>query len=179
MIVFTSDNGISWGEHRWAGRKIVPYEESIRVPFAIRYDPLTSGAPDRSESALNIDLAPTFAQLAGVAAPGAEGQSLIPLLDGSMLGGPSEWRRSFLIENSKALPKQGPSVKVPPYCGTRTSRYLFVEYGTGARELYDLARDPFELQNLIRRPSSIDLARRLAARTDFLCTPRPPGFGTP
>jgi arylsulfatase A-like enzyme len=157
----------------------VPYEESIRVPFAVRYDPLTSGAPDRSESALNIDLAPTFAELAGTPAPGVQGRSLLPLLDGSMLGGPSEWRRSFLIENSKALPKQGPRVKVPPYCATRTSRYLFVEYGTGARELYDLSKDPYELQNLIHRSRYAHTARRLATRAEELCTPRPPGFGSP
>ena len=67
LIVFTSDNGISWGEHRWV-KKEVPYEESIRVPLVVRYDPLT--APDAgatsSALALNIDIAPTIAAVAGV-----------------------------------------------------------------------------------------------------------------
>ncbi len=179
MIVFTSDNGLSYGEHRWVDRKLVPYEESIRVPLAVRYDPLTAGAPHRSQLALNIDLAPTFAALANTPAPGVEGQSLIPLLDGSMLGGPSDWRRSFLIENSKALPKQGPGMKVPPYCATRTSRYLYVEYGTGARELYDLSQDPYELRNLVHHATYERVANRLEARAEQLCTPRPPGFNHP
>ncbi|MDP9243084.1 MAG: sulfatase [Actinomycetota bacterium] len=179
MIVFTSDNGLSYGEHRWVDRKQVPYEESIRVPFAVRYDPLTAGAPDRSQLALNIDLAPTFAALANTTAPGAEGLSLLPLLDGSMLGGPSDWRRSFLIENSHARPKQGPGMKVPAYCAARSSRYLYVEYGTGARELYDLANDPYELQNLVHHPAYTQVANRMEARAEQLCTPRPPGFGHP
>ena len=73
MIVFMSDNGFSYGEHRWgttgAMNKQVPYEESIRVPYVVRYDPLTPFARTDPNLVLNIDLAPTFAALGGVAAP--------------------------------------------------------------------------------------------------------------
>jgi N-acetylglucosamine-6-sulfatase len=176
MIVFTSDNGISLGEHRWVDKKLKPYEESIHVPVAVRYDPLTLNAPNLPELALNIDLAPTFASLAGTTMPGAEGLSLLPILDGSMLGDPSAWRRSFLIENSQAKPNQGPRVSVPAYCAARSSRYLFVEYDTGERELYDLNRDPFELQNVVKRTRYAAVVQRMAARAEQLCQPRPPGF---
>jgi arylsulfatase A-like enzyme len=176
MIVFMSDNGITYGEHRWTEKKIVPYEESIRVPYAIRYDPLTAGEPDLGQLALNIDLAPTFADLAHVPAPGAEGRSLLPLLQGSMLGDPPPWRRSFLIENSRAAPSQGPPISVPPYCAARSARYLFVEYGTGARELYDLRKDRFELENLVHKRAYAKVRLRMAQRAEELCVPRPPGF---
>jgi N-acetylglucosamine-6-sulfatase len=177
MIVFTSDNGISLGEHRWVDKKLDPYEESIRVPFAVRYDPLTQGAPDLPNLALNIDLAPTFAALAGTTMPGSEGLNLLPILNGSKLGDPSAWRRSFLIENSQAAPGQGPRVSVPAYCGVRSTRYLFVHYDTGERELYDLGRDPFELQNIVARTRYSSVVHRMAVRADQLCQPPPPGFG--
>ena len=85
MFVFMSDNGFLYGEHRWgltgSKNKKVPYEESIQVPYIVRYDPLTSDRRGRIRAwSLNIDLAPTFAALAGVAAPGAEGMNLLPLL---------------------------------------------------------------------------------------------------
>src|SRR5207248_4440381 len=71
LIVFTTDNGMTWGEHRWM-RKEVPYEESIRVPFVIRDDQLVHRAHMDSHMALNIDLAPTFAAAAGVDAPAVD-----------------------------------------------------------------------------------------------------------
>ena len=69
LIVFTSDNGISWGEHRWV-KKEVPYEESIRVPLVVRYDPMTAADAGATSPALalNIDIAPTIAAVAGVPA---------------------------------------------------------------------------------------------------------------
>ena len=86
MIVFMSDNGFTIGEHRWKGKE-VPYEESIRVPFIVRYDAVTGGeAATCRQLVLNIDVAPTFADAAGVAAPGAHGRSLLGLLDGTSTG---------------------------------------------------------------------------------------------
>ena len=93
-----------------------------------------------------------------------------------MLGDPSAWRRSFLIENSRAGPHQGPKVKVPAYCAARSTRYLYVQYGTGVRELYDLKRDPYELRNVVRKPSYASVVQRMAVRDHQLCQPTPPGF---
>ena len=92
LIVFTSDNGMVWGEHRW-GTKLVPYEESIRVPYVVRYDAGIPSARTDERLVVNIDLAPTFAALAGIPAPGAEGESLLPLLGDPMASGA---RTSFL-----------------------------------------------------------------------------------
>src|SRR5438552_10620185 len=81
LIVFTSDNGMTWGEHRWM-RKEVPYEESIRVPFVIRDDQLVRTPRLDPRTALNIDLAPTFAAAAGIDAPDGDGRRLVALLGG-------------------------------------------------------------------------------------------------
>ncbi len=94
MIVYASDNGQFFGEHRRDG-KIAPYEEAIRVPIVVRYDPLTGlHAATSDRMVVNIDYAPTWAALAGVAAPGAEGTSFLPLLTDPE----GTWRTSFLQE---------------------------------------------------------------------------------
>jgi arylsulfatase A-like enzyme len=170
MIVFASDNGVSWGEHHLiAGRKLVPYEESIRVPLVIRYDPLTHGrSVQDGRLALNIDYAPTFAALAGRQLPGAEGRSLLPVIAGLQEG----WRHDFLIEHLHGPPQTG----VPTYCGVRGERYKYVLYQTREEELYDLKLDPFELKNEASNPALADVKERLRTRLSTLCTPRPPGY---
>jgi N-acetylglucosamine-6-sulfatase len=166
LIVFMSDNGLADGEHRWA-KKIVPYEESIHVPFVARYDALeTHPGSTNSEFVLNLDIAPTFAAAAGTTAAGAEGKSFLP-----MLRGPIEpWRRDFLIEHSMVGP--------PAFCAVRNERYLYVEYETGERELYDLSIDPFELVNRASsKTAPYPAARdRLHSRLLQLCNPPPPGL---
>ncbi len=83
LIVFTSDNGIQHGEHRWT-KKEAPYEESIRVPLVVRWDAAgwTPGTSLPGVLALNIDLAPTIADAAGVPHPPTDGRSLLPVLGG-------------------------------------------------------------------------------------------------
>jgi arylsulfatase A-like enzyme len=168
MIVFTSDDGFLWGEHRWGKRgdenKQVPYEESIRVPYVVRYDPLVKSPRIDPSLVLNIDLAPTFTSLAGVAAPGAEGRSLLPLL--AEPGIP--WRTDFLIEHGLT--------NVPTYCAVRTTDALYVRYGTGEQELYQLASDPYELNNLAVNPAYAAQLSSLRARAVQLCSPTPPGY---
>jgi arylsulfatase A-like enzyme len=170
MIVFASDNGVSWGEHHLiAARKLVPYEESIRVPLVIRYDPLTHGrAVQDRRLALNIDYAPTFAALAGRRLPGAEGLSLLPVIAGLQPG----WRHDFLIEHLQGPPQ----TDVPTYCGVRGERYKYVLYQTREEELYDLKLDPFELKNEASNPALAAVKDRLRTRLSTLCTPRPPGY---
>jgi arylsulfatase A-like enzyme len=92
MIVFASDNGWSLGEHRWNNKKVM-YEESIRVPLVIRYDPLTSTPSTNSNLVVNIDWAPTFADLADVVATGAVGSSLLRIIQNPS----AAWRKSFLV----------------------------------------------------------------------------------
>jgi arylsulfatase A-like enzyme len=165
LIVFTADNGMLWGEHRWDA-KLVPYEESIRVPFVVRFDAAIGGPWVDERLVLNVDLAPTIADLAGIAAPGAEGRSLVPILDGSARA----WRTDFLLEHM-----QKGAGGVPTYCGLRTERHVFVRYVTGEEELYDLARDPAQLENLADAGSAA-LRRELLRRLRELCDPAPPGL---
>jgi N-acetylglucosamine-6-sulfatase len=166
LIVFMSDNGMLWGEHRWQN-KLVPYEESVRVPFVVRYDALIPAPRIDRHLVVNIDLAPTFAQLAGVNTPAVEGRSLLPLLTSSQ----GSWRTDFLMEHVRMDPGG-----VPTYCGVHSERYVYVDYVTGEEELYDLARDPFELQNEARSAEYVDVLLAMRNRLKQLCRPRPPGF---
>jgi arylsulfatase A-like enzyme len=151
VIVFTSDNGYFWGEHRLSG-KVWPYDEAIRVPMVIRGPGVAD--PGRTEPglALNIDLAPTFSDLAGMT-PGSptDGTSLVPLLRGDA----GEWRDGFLVEFLGSRP--------PPFEGIRTERHLYVEYRNGWRELYDLVEDPFQLDNRADDPGHTEARAELEA----------------
>ncbi|HET9671757.1 MAG TPA: sulfatase [Actinomycetota bacterium] len=162
LVVFTSDNGLLWGEHRWL-KKEVPYEEAIRVPLVVRADAFSTPHVD-GHLVANIDLAATIAEAAGIELPDADGLSLVPLLRGERV----RWRPALLIEHVRG------TNPVPTYCAVRTSRYLFARYATGERELYDLEADPSQLENAAgRRPALTD---RLEATLDRLCVPTPPGF---
>ncbi len=154
---FTSDNGFLLGEHRLVG-KIWPYEESIRVPLVVAGPGIPRDAA-RPEIALNIDLAPTIAALAGVT-PGLpeDGRNLVPLLHGRH----PAWRSAFVEEFLGDAPSQ------PRFDAVRTERYLYVEYEDGSRELYDLRADPYELSNLIGTPAAPRLVPRLSRLLDTL-----------
>jgi arylsulfatase A-like enzyme len=152
VLIFTSDNGYLFGEHRLTG-KIVPYEGSIRVPLYIRA-PGFSTKQSVSQFVLNNDLAPTIAEFAR-ATPGlpVDGRSLIPLLKNPSL---VIWRQRFLVENWLPISGRG---NTPTYSAVRTSsrdtatpNQLYVKYSTGAQEFYDLATDPYQLQSLHNQP---------------------------
>jgi arylsulfatase A-like enzyme len=167
LIVYTSDNGLAWGEHRWS-KKEAPYEEVIRVPLVVRWDAggvRPGSSPDAL--ALNVDIAPTIAEAAAVAAPGAEGVSLLPVLRGSAEGPP---RQDFLIEHLEG------TNPIPTYCAVRSRGWTYVRYTDGEEELYDLGSDPWQLENLAREPSAADVRETMRARLETLCDPPPPGY---
>lgn len=154
VILYTSDNGFLWGEHRLGG-KIWPYEESTHVPLIVR-TPWTHRAHHNSRPVLNIDLAPTISALAGVK-PGLpeDGRSLVPFLHGKK----TSWRHDFLVEylGRSRLRQGGP----PPYAAVQTRRHLYVEYKNGWRELYNLKWDPWELNNVAGEPRTKPLQAAL------------------
>ena len=162
LVIFTSDNGLSSREHRWGGKQ-VPYEESIRVPMIVSLPgEIPAGTMSRALVS-NVDLAPTIADFAGTSIS-ADGVSMRPLLTGVA----SSIRDSVLLEHLQRVEA------VPTYCGVRTPSFTFVHYATGEEELYDLAKDPRQLQNVVSvRPNK---ATQLRALTDSLCQPVPPGF---
>jgi arylsulfatase A-like enzyme len=164
LVIFTSDNGLLWGEHGWL-KKEVPYDEAIRVPLVVRADAIVGeGGRDDADLVANIDLAPTIAEAAGVRLPGADGRSLLPLVEGRS----EPWRSALLIEHMRG------SNPIPTYCAVRTERHLFVTYETGERELYDVGSDPFQLRNVAGTEPAIET--RLARVLQRLCEPPPPGL---
>jgi hypothetical protein len=149
------------GEHRLIAGKDTPYEEDLRVPMVMRGPGVPEGLRIQA-MALNIDLAPTFAELAGAPFQ-ADGRSLVPLLAGT-----APWRSIFLVEHL------GPFA--PPYCALRRPGLKYVQYSTGEEELYDLAADPFELQSLARRPQHRQLRHLQRVRLRRICRPPPPNL---
>lgn len=150
VIVFTSDNGYFYGEHGLSVERRLAYEESIRMPLHIRYPKVVKAGTVRDEFALNIDMAPTLLELAGVDAPdGMQGRSLVPLLQGKR----PAWRESFLIEyySDKVFPR----MLQMGYKAVRNSRWKYIHYLEleGMDELYDLKNDPYEMKNLVGKPN--------------------------
>jgi N-acetylglucosamine-6-sulfatase len=185
-IFFTSDNGWHAGEHRLTPGKWTAYEEDTRVPLIVRGPGVPAGRT-LEHLVLNNDLAPTFADLAAATEatpPFVDGRSLRPLLTN---GTPpaDDWRSAFLVEARTEI--LGPTA-VPVLSGdplpedwqrapredwgrpgleaVRTGEHLYVEYGTGERELYDLKGDPYQLENRYESAAPELLSRlkgRLAA----------------
>ncbi|CAA9459859.1 MAG: Putative sulfatase [uncultured Rubrobacteraceae bacterium] len=141
-VFFTSDNGYHFGEHRINQGKRTVYEETVRVPLAVRGPGVPAGAVE--QMALNIDHAPTIAELTGASAPEfVDGRSLAPFLRGAP---PEIWRSAFLIQHYSGGNAQHRSV--PTYAAVRTETHKYVDYENGDRELYDLEADPYELESL-------------------------------
>jgi arylsulfatase A-like enzyme len=134
VVVYTTDNGYSLGAHRW-DRKSCVYEECTRVPLIVR----APGVLPRLESrvTVNVDLAATIVDLAGVTPPAPlHGRSLVPLLRDPS----APWADGRLLELLVGGARQ--------YEAVRTERFLYAEYANGDVELYDLHADPFQLENV-------------------------------
>src|SRR5438477_363552 len=161
MIVFASDNGYSWGSHRWEPKQC-PYEECMRVPLVIRYAPLAPLPRTENGFGLNIDHGETIAELAGATPdPGVEGMSLVRLLDGTA---PS-WRNDFLEEHWDSTPGDETDVgSIPTYAEVRGEQWKYNEYVTDEKELYDEPNDPFELLNVVNDPGNASVVSDMAAR---------------
>jgi N-acetylglucosamine-6-sulfatase len=158
-VVFTTDNGVHMGEHRWwLGRgasKNTAYEEAAGVPLAVR-GPGIPANQVRPQLALNNDFAPTFADIADAPVPeDVDGRSLLPLMNSTPT---QSWRTAVL--NEKPLGSSG-------YHSLITNRYTYVEYKTGERELYDRQEDPYQLRS-IDRTASPALLDSLHARLALL-----------
>jgi arylsulfatase A-like enzyme len=166
-VIYTSDNGLAWGDHRWLW-KSAPWEESIGVPLVIRAD----GLGPRGENDLlvaNTDLAPTIAELAGLDPLPTDGRSLIPLLRGER---PRSWRRFVTLESLRF--RISPHVRVPSYCGLRAQDFVYVQYASGDEELYDLRADPWQVRNRAGLKAEAKRIRSLRREARRRCDPLPP-----
>lgn len=150
FIIFTSDNGFFYGEHALSLERRMPYEESIRSPFIIRYPPLIDAGSEVDELVVSVDIAPTVLDIAGAPVGNhIQGRSLIPLLQGQA----DDWRRSVFIE-FYTYENPFPWLLDMDYRAIRTDRYKYIHWmqHPDENELYDLEQDPYEMQNLIDDP---------------------------
>ena len=162
VIVFLSDNGLTIGDHGFGLTKNCPYESCIRVPFIV-YAPGMFDPRTETKFAANIDLAPTFADLAGAPIPDSvDGVSLLPLL----LDPAAAWRDDLLFEHWPT--EEGIGSKIPEFYAVRNSEWKYVEYSTGEKELYDLKNDPYELQNAAGLSEYAEIQAQLQKRLNEL-----------
>jgi N-acetylglucosamine-6-sulfatase len=159
VLIYTSDNGYSWGEHVLTGKRWA-YDDNIKVPLIVRWpEGVASPGTVIEEPVLNIDIAPTLLDIAEVPIPATmQGRSFAPLLRGDGV----DWREDVFYEYFADFPYQ-----VPPSQAVRTDRWLYVEYDRGLPpELYDTVSDPAQRANLIEDPAHAvtrqELSQRLA-----------------
>jgi len=148
IIIYMGDNGYFMGDRGFAG-KWSHYEQSLRVPLIV-FDPRAAKEKRGklvSQPTLNIDLAPTLIEFAGISQPAQyQGSSYVPLLNGQT---PSNWRKDFFCEHlmeNKSIPK---------WEGVRGERFVYACYfdqDPAYEFLHDLKTDPDQLTNLAKKP---------------------------
>jgi arylsulfatase A-like enzyme len=161
-ILYTSDNGFFAGEWQAFDKRFM-HEPSIRVPLLVRYPKLVKAGSVSDAMVLNVDIAPTLLDLAGVAVPREmHGRSWVPLLKGDEKG----WRKDWLYEYYEY---PGPH-SVRKHRGVRSERYKYIHYFEKPEEfeLYDLKEDPQEKNNLYGKKGYEDVTKELKARLEEL-----------
>jgi arylsulfatase A-like enzyme len=158
-ILLSSDHGFFLGEHHFYDKRLM-YEPSIRVPMMVRYPPEIPAGGQSEKMVLNLDIAPTLLDLAGIPIPASmQGRSMLPLMKGR---GDVPWRTDWLYEYYEYPGFED----VPPCRGVRTERYKLIHFFLPPEEfeLYDLEHDPDERDNLFSNPEYKDLVAELKAR---------------
>jgi arylsulfatase A-like enzyme len=157
IVVYTSDQGFFLGDHGLFDKRFM-YEESIRMPFLVRWPAGIKPGTKSQAMALNVDFAPTFLEAAGLPVPSdMQGRSLLPILRGTL---PRDWRTSMYYRyyhdpgdhNTRA------------HYGVRTRTHKLIYFWTKDQwELFDLVNDPYELNNLYGQPGQATLTDSLKA----------------
>jgi arylsulfatase A-like enzyme len=168
-IIFTSDNGFFFGEHRLIGGKFLAYEPATHMPFLMRGPGIKPNSAT-GELAANIDIAPTILDLAGAKADKSiDGRSMVPYLRNPDL----RTRRPIIFESfvesadveangliarkqaRRSRDRASASILAPPkdYEGIRLGPYKYIAWPSGEKELYDINRDVDELNNIVKVPN--------------------------
>lgn len=173
LVIYTSDQGFFLGDHGYYDKRFM-YEESLRMPFLARLPGRIAPGSVNRDIALNVDFAPTFLDFAGRPAPaGMQGRSIRPLLTGST---PRDWRASMYYRYWMHLADHN----VAAHYGVRTTRYKLIYYygkalgSAGAIdqdtapewELFDLEKDPREMNNVYAAPEYQSVVKELKASLD-------------
>jgi arylsulfatase A-like enzyme len=142
IVIYTSDQGWYLGEHGWYDKRWM-YEESFRTPFIVRWPGVVAPGSQNSDLVMNLDFAETFLEAAGAPIPAdMQGRSLVPVLAGKT---PNDWRKSVYYHYYE-FPQPH---HVQPHYGVRTKRYKLIHfYKYNEWELFDLEKDPHEMQSL-------------------------------
>lgn len=160
IVIYSSDQGFFLGEHGWFDKRWM-YEESMRMPFLVRWPGVVAPGSENTDLVQNLDFAETFLDIAGVAVPPEmQGRSIVPLLQGKT---PPDWRKSIYYHYYECPSEHN----VPCHDGVRTARYKLIHYyHTDDWELFDLAKDPEEMRSLSDDPAHAtvraELTRELA-----------------
>ena len=158
IVIFISDNGKHWGEHRM-DTKSTAYEEAVKVPFAMRYPPLIPTPYTETGLVANIDIPATVYDLSETKMPEViDGLSLVTLLNKS-----GEWRSSLMLE---AWPDRG------HWMSMHTEQYVYIETENDKSEFYDLAVDPYEMENAIDNPQYQSIIQELQQELQKAQVPR-------
>jgi arylsulfatase A-like enzyme len=156
LVVYTSDQGFFLGEHGWFDKRFM-YEEALRMPLVMRLPGSIPPGSENKDMVTNLDFGPTFLDCAGLKKPAAmQGRSFLPLLLGKREAG---WPKSVYYHYYEF-----PAVHMAKrHYGVRTGRHKLIHfyYDIDAWELYDLEKDPRELQNVYADPAYAGVRREL------------------
>ncbi|HEY8148691.1 MAG TPA: sulfatase/phosphatase domain-containing protein, partial [Vicinamibacteria bacterium] len=157
IVVYTSDQGFFLGDHGLFDKRFM-YEESLRMPFLVRWPGVIAPGTRSDAIVLNVDFAPTFLEAAGVAVPSdMQGRSLVAVLRGRA---PAAWRTSMYY---RYYHDPGDHDTRAHY-GVRTRTHKLIYFWKKDQwELFDLVHDPSELHNLYGEPGHEELTRTLKA----------------
>jgi arylsulfatase A-like enzyme len=161
LVIYVSDQGFYMGEHGWFDKRWM-YEESFRTPMVMRYPGLIKPGTVNKNFVMNLDIAPTVLQAAGVAAPkDMQGQSFLPLLANKKAKG-REAMYYHYYENGEH--------SVSPHFGIRNKRYKLIRFyeRVNGWELYDLKKDKNETNNVYGKKGYEKITAMLRKQLDDL-----------
>ena len=165
VVIYSSDQGFYLGEHGWYDKRWM-YEESLRTPLLARWPGTIAPGSENTDMVSNLDLAETFLDIAGAPIPDdMQGASLVPVFKGET---PEDWRTTFYYHYFEGPPMRA-AHNVARHRGVRTARYKLIHfYIDDEWELFDMEKDPYELNSVYGRPEYADTQAYLEAELERL-----------
>jgi arylsulfatase A-like enzyme len=155
VVIYSSDQGFYLGEHGWFDKRWM-YEESLHMPFIVKWPGVTKPGSVNTDMVQNLDFAETFLDMAGLEIPAEmQGHSLVPTLKGNT---PDNWRESIYYHYYEYPGAH----MVQRHNGVRTDRYKLINYyELGEKEMFDLEADPMEMHSIYNDPEYAAIQTKL------------------